>query len=70
MATISDTLKRAIRTSGKSVYEICKATGLDKGAMSRYLSGTTDLRLESVDKLCKCLGLELTPKVKRKGRTQ
>jgi transcriptional regulator with XRE-family HTH domain len=70
MKSMSDTLKRAIRESGKTVYEICKATGLDKGAMSRFLSNTTDLRLESIDKLCTFLGLELTPKSKRKGRKQ
>lgn len=66
--SITDTLKKAIRASGMSVYQICKETGLDKGAMSRFIAGKRGLQTDSVDKLCTLLGLELTPKEKAKGR--
>ena len=70
MGEMNEKLIHAMKQSGKTTYEICKATGLDKGAMSRFLAGTTDLRLESANKLADFLGLELTAKKKGKRRAK
>ena len=69
--TVSEQLRQAIERSGMSRYAICKATGIDKAAMSRFMAGKTGFSTSSVDKLAALLGLELRPTTKRprpKGR--
>jgi len=65
--TISGQLRLAIKKSGMTQYAICKETGIDKAAMSRFMSKGTGLTTATVDKLADVLGLELVPK-KRKRR--
>ncbi len=64
MKTISDQLKKAIQDSGKSRYQISKESGVSQPQLSRFMSSERDLRLQSVDEICKALNLEL----KQKGR--
>lgn len=61
----SDQIRRLIETSGYSRYAICKATGLDNGAMSHFLAGHRGLSLDSLDALAGFLGLEV---VRKKGK--
>ena len=68
---ISEQLRQAIDSSAMSRNAICKATGIDKAAMSRFMAGKTGFSTSSVDKLAALLGLELRPTTKRsrpKGR--
>ena len=58
-ATVSDQLKQAIVSSGKTCYEIAKESGVSESALSRFLSGKRSLKLVSVDRLCQVLGIEL-----------
>jgi len=56
---ISDALRRAIQASPKSVYQICKETGISQIVVSRFLSGERDIRLATADRLAKALGIEV-----------
>jgi plasmid maintenance system antidote protein VapI len=69
MATIGDTLRKAIRASDATLYRIAKDAGLDYGTLHRFDNGTRSLTLESADKLARYFGLELQP-VGRKAAKQ
>jgi DNA-binding phage protein len=57
--SLSETLKQAIRASGKSVYQIASASGVSQIVVSRFLSGERDIRMATADKLAEALGLKL-----------
>jgi DNA-binding Xre family transcriptional regulator len=58
--TISNQLKGALNGSGMTVYRLSRESGVDKAVLYRFLSGERrTLTLATVDRLCKCLGLEL-----------
>lgn len=57
--SISRQLRQAIRDSGESLLHIAGQTGVDDGALSRFMRAERGLTLKSVDRLCKYLGLEL-----------
>jgi len=57
---ISDALRHAIQASPKSVYQICKETGISQIVVSRFLSFDGDIRLTTADRLAKALGIEVT----------
>jgi len=68
---ILENIAKAIRKSGKSYGQISEDTGIDRAVLCRIVagSGTGSCSTKTADKLCKYLGLELTPKSKkRKGR--
>jgi len=56
-------LIRAIRASGLTQKELSELSGIDQGALSRFLTGNTKVRrtlsMPTADKLCRVLGLEL-----------
>lgn len=64
MKTFSEQLRQAIDRSGQSRYAICKAIGLDQGALSRFMNGKTGLGTGAVDKLTVHLKLEIRGKRK------
>ncbi len=66
----SDQIRQLVKTSGSSRYAICKATGIDQGAMSRFVAGHRGLSLDSLDKLANYLGMEIIirPKRRKRGR--
>lgn len=57
--TISDQLRDAILRCGKTRYRICQETGLNEGVLSRFINTDAGLSMESVDKLCECIGARL-----------
>jgi len=57
--TFTEQLRRFIEDSGQSRYEICQATGLAQGNLSRVMRHGTGLNTSSIDLLCKYLGLRL-----------
>jgi len=65
---VSEALRRAIKKSGHTRYVISKEAGVFWGSVDRFLQGERGLRLESVDRLCEFLGLELTPIKQKKGK--
>ena len=64
---MSDAIKQAVRDSGQSLYAICKATGLNEDALSRFMRGQTSMRLDLADKLAAYLEIECRP-TRRKER--
>ena len=56
---ISDAVKKAVKRSGLSRYEICKRAGIDQAAMSRFMAGKTGLTTTSLDALADVLGLRI-----------
>ena len=67
----SDQLRRAVEESDLTRYQIGKQTGIAQSILSRFVNQGAGLSMDSVDKLCECLGLRLVadaPSEKRKGR--
>ena len=58
--SITDELREAIRSSGLSCYRIWQESGVNKAALSRFMSGQRGLLLESVDRIAAVLGLHIT----------
>lgn len=56
---IENQLIEAIRKSEMSTYAICKQSGVDPAALSRFLSGERSLTLPSAAKVVQVLRLEL-----------
>ncbi len=67
MRTMTDTLRKAIRESGLSLYAIAAATGVKRPSLSRFMAETQSLRLDKADALAKFFKLELKPARRRKG---
>ncbi len=56
---ISEQLRRFIKDSGVSLYQLERETGVHNSMLSRFLRGERGLRLEAVDALSKYLKLRL-----------
>jgi hypothetical protein len=68
MATsFTDQLRGAICDSGRTRYELWKATGIDQATLSRFVAGKAGLSLRAVDALVSELGLELRRVDKGRG---
>jgi hypothetical protein len=59
---ISDALRAAIQSSGKSIYQIGKDAGVSQIIVSRFLSGERDIRLATADRLARALGIMVAEK--------
>jgi plasmid maintenance system antidote protein VapI len=57
--SLADVLREAIRGSGKTAYAVAAESGVGHPVLSRFLSGQRGLNLDTADKLCRALGLEL-----------
>jgi transcriptional regulator with XRE-family HTH domain len=72
--TISDQLREAIKTCGKTRYQISQESGIDEAALSKFMNEKVGLSLPTIDKLCECIGAELVigpgrvARSKKKGR--
>ncbi len=58
---IEQQLRDAIQSSGLSLYQLGKESGINDSQLSRFMRGERDLRLQNVVRLCRVLGLHLTP---------
>ncbi len=56
---LSDQIRGAVRESDMTRYEIWKATGIDQGALSRFVAGKAGMSFESLDRLADLLGLNI-----------
>ena len=66
---LSEWLRRAVKQADLTRYEISKRTGIAQSILSRFVNQGAGLSLDSIDKLCDCLGLELaSEKTKKKSR--
>ena len=55
----SEQLRRAVERSELTRYQISKQTGIAQSILSRFVNQGAGLSMDSVDKLCECLGLRL-----------
>ena len=64
--TVSETLRKTIEDNwktGVTSYRIAKNSDIDQGTIDRFVSGERpNIRIDTVDRLCEALGLELKPK--------
>ncbi len=64
---IMEELAKAIENSEHSRYEIWRQTGVDQSVLHRIVNGGS-CSIETADRLCKFLGLELVQGRKRKSK--
>jgi len=64
---IMEKLAQAIKSSKHSRYEIWQKTGVDQSVLHRIVNGGS-CNIDTADKLCKFLGLELIQKTKMKTK--
>ena len=62
--TVSAQIRDAIETADVTRYRIAQDTGIAESALSRFMSGTRGLSMDSIDILADYFGMELTPKRK------
>ena len=69
MPSVLKELKRMIQGSATSRYVIARESGVSAGQLSRFMAGERSLSLESVERLLRHFGYELTIRrvSKRKG---
>jgi plasmid maintenance system antidote protein VapI len=65
--TITDTIRRAIRDSGLTLYAIGRDTGVKRQSLERFVAGKQSLRLDMADKLAAYLGIECRRASRRRG---
>ncbi|MBW8040541.1 MAG: helix-turn-helix transcriptional regulator [Planctomycetes bacterium] len=64
---IIEEIRKQIKTSGKSLNQIGRDTGVDKAALSRIMNGGS-CKAETADILLKYFGLTIAKKRKGKAR--
>jgi hypothetical protein len=64
--SLREKLRKTIITSKQSRYAIAVGSGVDHAVLRRFVRGERDIKLRTAEHLCDYLGLELTPKKKRK----
>jgi hypothetical protein len=56
---LSEQLRRIVADCGKTLGQITRDTGIDKSALSRFLSGERGVSVEVMDKLGRYLALRI-----------
>jgi hypothetical protein len=56
---LTEQLRQAILTCGKTRYAIAKETGVTQDILSRFVHGERGMSLESLDAVGQCLGLRI-----------
>jgi hypothetical protein len=64
---LSDQVRDAVATCGKTRYAIFKATGIDQAVLSRFMTGKGGMETGNLDKLADYLQLNIQ-KPKRKDK--
>jgi hypothetical protein len=60
--TVSETLLKAIKDSGLSLYRIAKDAGIGYAMLHRFATGERGLSQDTIDILCEHFNLELKKK--------
>ena len=60
--TFADVIRRAVEDSGRTPYAISLESGVSQPVLSRFLRHERSITLDTAEKLCRALGLELRPK--------
>jgi transcriptional regulator with XRE-family HTH domain len=69
MDTMTTALKKAIYQDSRTPAAIARASGIDKGILSRFLRDERDMTLSTADRVCGALGVDvrLVRRGKQKG---
>ena len=59
MHTLTTALKSAIQTDGRTLAEIARAGGVDKGILSRFMRDERTLTLGTANRVCAALGVDV-----------
>lgn len=62
LETVTGTIRQAVQTDSRSIYQIAAAAGMSTGALSRFVKGEKDLNGATLDKLAAAMGLVLVEK--------
>lgn len=65
---ISDQVRHAINTCGKTRYRIWQETGVAQPTLSDFMAGKRGLSMKALDKVGDCLGLNITMEAKSQRR--
>ena len=65
----TDQLREAIEKCEATRYRIAADTEIDQASLSRFMSGTTGLTTENIDKLCEYLNLRVVVDEPRRKST-
>ena len=65
---MTEVLRAAIRESGEPLLRIAQASGVQRASLSRFVAGTTSLRLDVADKLAAYFGIRVVLQRKRRGK--
>jgi DNA transposition AAA+ family ATPase len=56
---LTDQLRQAIESCGKTRYALAKETGVGADTLCRFVNGERGLSMEAMDAIGKCLGLRI-----------
>jgi len=59
MKKLSDQIRHAIETCGKTRYQIAKESGVDAATLCRFVQGKHGLLMDSLDRVAECIGLRV-----------
>jgi plasmid maintenance system antidote protein VapI len=60
--SFADVIRRAVQDSGRTPYAVAQAAGVPQAVLSRFLRRERGINLDTAEKLCRALGLDLRPK--------
>ena len=60
--SFADVIRRAVEDSGRTPYAVALEAGVPQAVLSRFLRHDRGINLDTAEKLCRALGLELRPK--------
>ncbi len=59
MSKVFDEIRKAIKASDKTRYQLWKETGIKQSQLSRLMSGESGVSVENLERLADALGLEI-----------
>lgn len=59
IVAVRDDFIKALQRDERSIYEICRQSGVPQSSLSRFIHGKSGLSFESLEAIAKILGLEL-----------
>ena len=68
MGKVLDEIRKTIRQSETSRYAISKAIGISEAQLSRLMAGKSGLSIDSLERICEFLDLEIVIQPKRRRR--
>jgi hypothetical protein len=57
---MSESLRRAVLDSGRTLYRVAKDSGVPYATLHRFITGGRGVSVQTLDRLCAYMGLRLT----------